>query len=404
MKKHKIITIKKPRVEKTTQGKYRLVSAIDVSGDVRSVWFEVEEKYARYLCEERSDAFLIGLLNWAMREGFDFICEAPVSEELHYQLINYLIPSLKKGSRVLHAPSIKADISSKQLPNAGAVGTGISCGVDSLHVVANQWKSPYPNLRLTHLVLNNVGAYRLGKNQYSWQIKHAEQFCNEYGFELIKTDSNFAQIFPQNHLLTHTYSSCFAIYALQKLWSVFFYASSGYDFSAFGLKDNEKYSADHYELLSLQCFSTHSLRIHSEGGAKTRFEKMQQLITFTPAQKYLHVCTNDEGENCNLCGKCFRTLITLDALGALEQFQHVFDINYYKKNRQKYLRQLLLQQFLPSGDIMTKEAFAILKKNISPANWIFALATLPIKYLRGALLRTKYLKTAYRKCFRRGGR
>lgn len=398
----RVITIRRPKIV-TRDGRSRLSAQIDVAGDIREVWFEVEEKYGGFLCFERSDAFLVGLLNWAMRERCDFVCEAPIGEELLYQIRTYLIPSLVKASKTLYAPKITAEIDAGTLPNAGAVGTGISCGIDSLHAVASNAQSPFPHLRLTHLILNNVGAFFHDDEdrQFRWQTAHAKQFAREYGFEFIETNSNFAEAFPQNHLLTHTYSSIFSVLVLQKLWGVYFYASSGENFTAFNLRENEKHDAAHYELLSLPCFSSRQLKIYSEGGAKTRFEKTKMLVNFVPAQKYLHVCTSDSGGNCNICGKCKRTLITLDALGALEKFRGVFDVDSYKSKRRKYLRWLAAQQILPSGDLMVKEPFKILRKDISPLLFAEAFVCAIVVLARSRAAKIRFLRKIYRKIFKR---
>ena len=384
----------------------RLIAEIRIGeDDVRPLWFEVEEKYGQYLCAERSDAFLIGLLNFAQREWLDIVCEAPVTARLLYQIRTYLIPSLTRNSKVLHETRIEAPMDDTPMDNAGGVGTGISCGVDSLHVVKNYAHSPYPGLSLTHLCLNNVGAFLSqngnGVRQYAWQAEHARQFAKEYGFELIVSDSNMAEAFGQNHLLTHTYSSCFAIYALQKLWKVYFYASSGYDLQeSFSLTDNERYSADHYELLSLDCFSTPSLQIYSEGCAITRFEKERDLADWPPAQKYLHVCTNEKGPNCNTCPKCLRTLTALDALGCLQRFDNVFDVAAYCARRDRNLAWLYGQHIGDDGDIMVEPTYEALKDEIplrakaralcrearirlARVRWLYAAVHPVMKVLRG---------------------
>ncbi len=357
-----------PRIERRG-GRARLTAEIRIGeDDVRPLWFEVEEKYGRYLCAERADAFLIGLLNFAQRERLDIVCEAPVTARLLYQIRTYLIPSLARNSKVLYETRIEAPMDDTPMANAGGVGTGISCGVDSLHVVKNYARSPYPGLSLTHLCLNNVGAFwsENGGRQYDWQAEHARQFAKEYGFELIVSDSNMAEAFQQIHLLTHTYSSCFAIYALQKLWRVYFYASSGYDLqSGFSLKDNEQNASSHYELLSLDCFSTPTLQIYSEGCTITRFEKEQELADWEPAQKYLHVCLANTGPNCGACGKCLRTLTALDALGCLQRFDNVFDVAAYLARRERNLAWLYKQQLIPSDDEMCKPAYERLKGEIA---------------------------------------
>lgn len=384
-----LITIGRPRIE-TQYGSTRMTSIITVRGESRPVWFEVEEKYGLYLCDERSDAFLIGVLNYAMREQCDIRCEAPVGAQLLYQIRTYLIPSLIRNSKVLYPVNIEAEIDATAIQNAGGVGAGISCGVDSLHVVMNYADSIYPGLKLTHLVLNNVGAFWRGDqdNQYEWQANHAQEFCKRYGFELIQTNSNIADAIPQNHFLTHTYSSTFAIYALQKLWNVYFYGSSGEDFTSFSLKDNDSHDAAHYELLSLDVFSTRSLKIYSEGGAIDRFDKLREVIEYAPSYKYLHVCTSDQGPNCCRCPKCLRTLTALDALGALDRYSESFDINDYKQNRKDRLRWLYSQQVYDSGDKMTRPAYMILKDQI-PLNIRIQVLLSRVLRWRALLLRVK---------------
>ena len=141
---------------------------------------------------------------------------------------------------------------------------------------------------------------------------------------------------------------------MQKMWKVYYYASSGYDYSTFTIIDNDNNSSDRYELLSLQCFSTSGLKIYNEGGAKTRFQKIVEIIHDPYAQKYLHVCTS-KPYNCSVCPKCKRTLVALDLLDALDSFSDVFDIEYYKKNRKDYYLWLYNQH--KAGDLMNEPVY-----------------------------------------------
>lgn len=398
--------IQKPTI-KTNEGKTRLSFNVLLENESREIWFEVEEKYGEYLCFERSDAIVIGLLNWAMRERCDIVSDVSMTEELYYQITTYLIPALTRASKKLYAPKIKTSLDATYLPCGNGVGTGVSCGVDSMHVIANYWKSEIPSLKLTHLVLNNVGSFYHDDNdaQYHWHANHVRNFCKEYGFELILTNSNFSEAFPQNHFFTHTYSSCFATYMLQKLWKTYFYASSGDDFSTFNLIDSEFEDSAHYELLSLQCFSTRTLKIYSEGGAIERIDKVKRIIDFEPAQKYLHVCVSDQGGNCNVCSKCRRTLVILDAFGALGKFLKVFDVEFYKKHHLKNRCWLLAQQFLKNGDKMTFPAYEILKKDIPVWAYIVVLAWCLKSnfksFLFSKLSKIVWLKKLYRKLLRK---
>lgn len=361
----KKIFIAAPEIIESPKGA-RLVAGIAIDGEKKDVWVEVERKYANYLCSERSDAFVIGLLHYAMCNGYDIECETPITAQLAYQIRTYLVPSLVRRSKVLHATRIEATLEEVELANAGGVGTGISCGVDSLHAVMNHANSEYPEFKLTHLVLNNVGAYWRGKddNQYAWQMEHARSFCNEYGFELILVDSNYGTAFRQSHLFSNVYANCFAVHSLKKLWRTFFIGSVGHDFSHFSIDDAEKHDSAYYDLLSLDVFSTRSLKIYSEGGAVDRYDKTKALVGYAPSYKYLHVCAMDNGPNCGHCRKCLRTLTTLDALDSLDKYGNVFDIQEYRRNWNRNMLWLYRQQVSKTGDSYTARAYEILRSRI----------------------------------------
>lgn len=343
-----MIHIKQPYLR--SEGEYSCVYCdVEIDGKMQTVWFQAEKKYEPYLCTERADAYVIGLLNWAQRNHHDIVCDAPVTEELLYNLETDLIPSLAKHGKSMYRTKIVAD-TAPALQQGSAVGTGGSFGVDSFSAIVSHIHSAFPNHDITHLCLNNVGAFNACYEDYGVEkVKEeryviAQQVADELGIELIKTDSNFGNIVPQFHYLTHTYSSCFAIYMMQKLWRIYYYGSSGKDYSSFSIVRNEKKASGAYELLSLQCFSIPGMRIYSEGGAKTRLEKMQQIIDYPPAQNHLHVCIL-KPYNCGICEKCLRTLTTLDLLDALDKFSGSFDIEHYKANRKKNLAWLCDMHF-----------------------------------------------------------
>ena len=337
-----MIHFHRPYIENEA-GKAILKCAVEVDGKEDTIWFSVDWKYGRYLCHERSDAYVISVLNYAMRNNHDIICDAPISEDLYYNIDKYLIDAIVKYNPAWHRPQITADVASEPLPCAGVVGTGISCGVDSLHALVCQTASKFVRHNITHLTFNNVGSHGEGesaKKLYEERLKRPKRFAQEYGFEFVASDSNLQDVIKQMHFKTHTYSSMFAVYCLQKLYSVYYYASSGYHYDEFTLTHTEANSCGSYEMLSLPLLSTHNLRIYSEGEGLSRMEKLKAVVEYEPAHKYLNVCLND-GDNCNRCEKCVRTLLGLDALGALDKFNAVFDVEYYRQHKGWYLVQML---------------------------------------------------------------
>lgn len=360
------ITIGIPHIETRKGQAYQLCKV--TLGDIeKEIFFSVDVKYADYLCHERGDAYLIGLLNLAMRERCDIHSEVPLTSELVHQLETELIPSLTKYSSSLYSPKITGVLDNTLLPSAGKIATGCSCGVDALHAIKCLSDTRDGMYKPDYLAINNVGAYTCeGKTssvRYDGNVSNAQNFAMQYGVPLIVTNSNFANVFPQEHLRTHLYSSCFAVFMLRKLWSRYYYASSGCDIETyFGLTNNELYDSAKYDLIALPAFSIPQLRICNEGNHVGRFKKTKQLTDYKLAHNYLNVCLRQGKGNCGLCSKCTRTLWTLDALGALDNFTEVFPIEQYKKNRQRYLQELYLSHL--NGIQMIDEAYAILKKDI----------------------------------------
>lgn len=362
----KLLHIGTPWVE-TIAGKtiqHCLIRLDDIEKDVT---FAVDEKYGKYLCSERSDAYLIGLLSFAMRERCDFICEAPISSELLHQIESELIPVLVKYSPQLHAPRIEAPMAEEPIPSEGKIATGCSCGIDSLFAIKRLTDSANKHFKLDYAVVNNVGSFAAWEGEsptrYEECCDNAREFCQKYGIKLIITDSNFGEVFPQNHLQTHLYSSAFAIYMLRKLWGRYYYASSGCDLNDyFGLINHEKYDSAKYDLLAYPSLSITGLRLCIQGSAFSRFEKTQELVDYEPAQDFLSVCLYQGRGNCGCCTKCKRTLWMLDSLGKLDKFSHVMPVENYRRNYAKYMEDLYRAHL--SHAVMIDESYRILRDKI----------------------------------------
>lgn len=342
-----------------------LETNLSIDGNKQKLWFKVDKKYKDYLCFERSDAYVIAVLNFAMRNNHDIKCEVPITEELFYNLEKYFIDALAQSNKNFYRTKIFAECSADALSCAGAVGTGISCGVDSLHSVASQTGLKYGKHNITHLTFNNVGSHGEGEKAeklYQERINRPRQFAEEYGFEFVESDSNLADVIKQNHFKTHTYSSLFPVFCLQKLYSVYYYASGGYKYNEYTLIDSPLLCSGAYEHFSLPLFSTKSLRIYSEGEGMTRMTKLRRIATYEPSYKYLNVClvTN---YNCGKCEKCVRTILGLDAIGALEKYANVFDVDNYFLYKQWYLKQMLLQIANKKHDYF--EIYPYLKHQVS---------------------------------------
>lgn len=337
-----MITIRQPFLKCVNNRWYVYCTVIENGLQKECFWGGVEEQYKEYLLTERSDAYVIGLLSHAMRTRQDIECEAPITEELLYNIRQYLIPLVVKYGNNLHAPQIIAQTDSTPMICGNMVGASASCGVDSFNTICNQYRSPYPSMNITHLCLNDVGAYNecYGSPEQREATRNeryarGREMAAELGLPVLLTESNFYDQFPQNHLCTNTYSSMYAVFNMRKAWRVYYYSSAYHDIGLFSLFDNECKDTSYYDLLTLNCFSTDGIRIYSEGGERTRFGKIQSIANFSPVQKYIHVCTV-QSYNCGICPKCRRTLLCIDLIDRLDVFSSVFDVNYYRNHRWEY--------------------------------------------------------------------
>ena len=366
------MVIGRPVLE-TGAGRARAVAQVDVAGETRALWFEVETAYAPYLNVARGDAFLVGLLYTALHEGYDLVSVAPVTAELLHNLTETLVPAVVKAEPGLVAPAISAPAATAPLVTAGKVGTGISCGVDSLQAVHAYGKGRGGAHEITHLVIFNVGAYKKGREaqQFAWQRRQARAFAAEYGYALVEADSNLHAAFPRDHALAVKYSNAFAIHMLAKLWGVYLYASDGYDFRDCRLSEYAVEDSAWMDALGAIAFTTRTLQVVPAGFALTRWDKLAQLADDAAAQKYLDCCfqagagSANGFPNCGRCSKCRRTILLLDALGALDRFARVFDVKDYRAHRDEYDYWLLSQRWLRHGDAMAQAALAALKPRMA---------------------------------------
>ena len=335
-----MIHIGKPYIDQV-EGHIRLCAQMTIQGKPETAWFSVDPEYAEYLTDDRVDAFVVGFLTTAMRLGTDIVCDAPMTRRLKYQLEQYLIPAMAANMEIYHSIAIRAPVTDEVLPCAGAVGTGWTGGADCMYTFMEHLNCP--GYQVTHLLITNNGALESDDNRVllQYMVERARTgIAKDYGLSVIGIDSNLHELQDENYLSVSGFRLPAVVLAVQKLFRVFF-NSATYEFSKFAfVPENSGY----YELLLMQCFETDCTAFYSSGGETSRIFKLQALGDFPPAQKYLHPCIHVEGDNCGMCGKCIRTQAALYALGRLEEFREVFDVDAFEQNKEDILAQVLAKR------------------------------------------------------------
>ena len=93
-----MIKIGNPQIKSDAQTA-TLFANITIDGDCKEVWFKVDKKFEDYLCYERGDAYVIAVLNYAMRNHHDIVSEAPLSEDLYYNIDKYLVDAIAQYNK-----------------------------------------------------------------------------------------------------------------------------------------------------------------------------------------------------------------------------------------------------------------------------------------------------------------
>ena len=328
----KRIIIGKPYIEQVN-GNVRLCSKILENQNEYVMWYEVEKKYQKYLINS-ADAFLVALFPYAVIHDLDIEINADVSEKLFYQLKNYQIPIMTKAFKN-RSIEITANLNS-EIYKGTATGTGLSCGIDSFYTISKHINE-CESFKLTHLTFFNVGASGDfggddSRKLFKKRIDKVRAFADEHKLEFVTVDSNISEYIKLDFVATHTFRSMSAALVLGKLFGKYYY-SSGHSFNNSHINAKD---CSTYDILNMSSFSTESTQFYIAGIETNRIGKIREVVEYEPSYDYLNVCVREE-QNCGECEKCLRTLLALDALGKLDLYKSVFDLNKFYKNKKKYL-------------------------------------------------------------------
>lgn len=349
----KTVTIKniyKENLVKNEEKKVRMNVCLSTDSKEDILWYEVDEKYGPYLCDDRCDGIVVSIFLTAMRFGFEVIkSNYPISEKLYYNLTYQVIPHFfdlgKKEGKNYPKIKLEAETMSERY-NGNAVVTGMSRGVDSFATLYEYKDFELEDYRITHFCYHNIGAHHgtdtlTGKSKYTsrelfeGQLRGTKEFCEKYGYELVAVDSNLYSILnsffgrlPFDR--THTYRNIGAALVLQKLYKRYYYSST-YDMSQFKLAFDTDCAV--YERWVIPYLNTENMEFYSANQEWSRQDKIERIINLEESYDHLQVCLVGI-KNCGQCVKCKRTLMELDAMGngVLDRYKNSFDLVDYKQN------------------------------------------------------------------------
>ena len=326
--------------------------------------YTIDAEYEDFL-SERSDAALIALIVPAMAAGKNLIFRGAISARLLHNTRMDLMRLLCSVIEGLRPIQIQSDIASSPEPGCAnpAVLTGLSNGVDSLSTVAEYLLNPEaaPELRPTHFLFNDVGNQGRLENSDSQQlfmrkIAHVRASAAHFGLPVLTVQSNLDGFFQTTFPQTHTLRNASVAFLLQRRTRHFLYGSGVPYHNVHGGKSRDIAYADP---ILLPLISTPSLQCHSSGAGHTRTAKTAIVAEMASAHELLHVCVR-EHENCSVCWKCARTMLTLDVLGKLDGFAPVFDIEKFQGIRSAFISHTIGCR---NRDPLSKEILGLMRQH-----------------------------------------
>jgi len=383
-----MIIIDKPFIETIGDKTYLKSYIIDeFTGTHDFCYYFTGTKYGNYFTCEVADAFVLALLLPALQSNQSILVKAPISEKLYYNLKNTIIFLLAKAFKykeieILVTETVVLDAKSN------GVGTGCSLGVDSFATILSHTTPDCPkSYKLTHLTFFNVGSHGEEnldevREAYLKDLKEIQIFADEINLPLISLESNLVTFYSKydlNFNQTHVIRGMSMVLSLQKLFKKYIY-SSGYPVSEIHLSSIDP---TYMEGVLLPNLSTENTTLIVGGPNQSRTEKMTQISDSPLAMKYLYVCCKDivinnnmniapwvnlnndsEKKNCSGCDKCLRTLVGLDAINKINNYENLFDLEKYGKLKTLFIAKTIGMRkrsfvYLDIYNLLKKEKFKI---------------------------------------------
>lgn len=350
-----------------------------------NLYFSVDEEHEESLCSDRNDAFLVGMIVYAIASGSDIYSDAPISKSLLKGIREGLIPNFCKGNENGFRPiEIIADDIEDLKSTKGFVSTGMTCGVDSMYALIS-------NLgKITHLVYFDVGEiFRVpGENrevpliEYRKYVKEAvrrkrdkaREVAEECNFVFLFIDSNLDRdIYRGGYNCSCNYRNVSCIFATANYWSEYISASGGFmenpdEKEFFSIRNDPA----HYLVFLLESLSTSACKLSTDKTVD-RWVKTNVIADNAIAQKYLDVCYKEC--NCGTCPKCVRTMLMLEKLDKLDRFKDALNISAYEKNEKQVIGRVIFDKFRNKDEY---DLYKIAKEmnKVSFISYIYALGLL----------------------------
>lgn len=345
------IVIGKPYVELHKEGKSRLCADINRNSETSVLYYEVEEEFGKYLNDDRSDAFVVGLINSCMYDGTDIVCKSPITEQLLFQLRMYYVPLISDLFSDMKSITITAETTDQPVTNIGGIGTGNSGGVDSTYTMLKYSNSNLFSYKLSHVLFTNISTNDTDENRirtlFNRDIPLKREAAESLGLEFVSVYTNLYSFYKQPGIFNHYFAQqyCSAPLALGKLFKAYYFSST-FKANDFSMDEDFIVSSGRYDIFSLKTLTTANLAFYSAGTEVDRMDKLEFIVDSDYSKRYLQVCSVEQSAggkntaaklNCGYCNKCGRMIGLFYAQNKLDEYKNIFDLSFFYNNKAKFI-------------------------------------------------------------------
>ena len=314
----------------------------------RTLYFEIDKKFSYMLADDTCDAFVLIPLYLAMLHKQDLHIRGRISAKL-YQNIKWYVQKIWCDFYDGLSPiTFTVDGFIPPPKKRGKlIGTGISCGVDSLSTIYDHFiRERDANFRINALFYFNCGIFgEFGDPQWLEltlnRNEPGKRAAKDLGLPCYYLNSNlhaFRKLVDMNKLNFIAVYSC----ALSLGNAVSrYYVSNGFSYNE--IKDFNQHlhnndMAGFCESYLVPLIQTERTELIIDGCQYRRVDKLKNIVDWDIARKYLNVCWQytPDGSNCGGCGKCLRTMLPLEIMGKLDDFAAVFYLEKYRELSFRY--------------------------------------------------------------------
>ena len=324
---------------------------VDIKSDVKRIdsenimWVAVKNENASMLNDETYDAFLCLPVVMSMYYKTDLRIHGKVSRVLYHNVRKYvqsIFGFFKDGTKIIN---IEVDGFAEVQQTSKIVGTGISCGIDCLQTIYDNYcLEDDVEYKINGLFNFNCGWHGKYGNEETYRLflersKRNKQAADDLNLPLYLVDSNLDAFLRPLRDQTSYFNLYTCAVALEKGLSKY-YISGSYsyrDIVRIGFSSRNIDFSEFGEPLVVSLLRTKNFELISDGYQYDRTGKTERIVGWDIAKKDLNVCcVNDNKENCSICGKCIRTLLALEAMDKLDDYKEIFNIAAYKKHSFEY--------------------------------------------------------------------